>query len=95
LEVAKEQVTAYIANYQKKKIIFQKREQELRHAIKYNISHEKIVKAAEKLREAKLNIFKSEFSRNSVLPASSYTPGEDAKRWETLTVNEIIRSYRT
>ena len=87
-------MTAYIANHQKKKKIFQKREQELRHAIKHNFSQGKVAKAAEKLREAKLNVFKSEFSKNSVLPASDYVPGEEAKHWEALPVEEIISQYR-
>jgi len=87
-------MTAYIANHQKKKRIFQKRETEMVHAIKHNYSQEKLEKAAEKLREAKLNVFKSEFSENSVLPASSYEPGVKAKEWEEISVSKIIEQYR-
>ena len=87
-------MTAYIANHQKKKRIFQKREQELRHAISHSYSQAKVAKAAEKLREAKLGVLKSEFSKNSVLPASNYVPGEEAERWATLSVEDIISQYR-
>jgi hypothetical protein len=87
-------VTAYLAHHQKKRRIFHKREKELRHAINHNYSQEKIVKAVNKLREAKLNVFKSEFSKNSVLPASNYVPGDEARHWEALPVEEIIRLYR-
>jgi len=86
-------MTAYIANHQKKKAIFQKREVELRHAIKHDFSREKTIKSAEKLREAKLHVFKSEFSKNSVLPASSYVPGEEAQQWEAYPVDVIIKMY--
>lgn len=87
-------MTAYIANHQKKKRILSKREQELEHAIKNNFSSEKIIRAAEKLREAMLNVFKSEFSKNSVLPAHCYIPGKEAKLWENYSVDEIIEKYR-
>ena len=87
-------MTAYIANHQKKKKIFQKREQELQHAIKNNFNNEKLIKAAEKLREAKLNVFKSEFSKKSVLPAHKYKPDEKAKEWELLPAEDIIEKYR-
>jgi hypothetical protein len=88
-------MTAYIANHQKKKRIFAKREQELEHAIKNNLSLEKIIRAAEKLREAKLNVFKCEFSKDSVLPAHCYVPKDEAKVWENYSVDEIIEKYRT
>jgi len=87
-------MTAYIANHQKKKKIFQKREAELRHAMNHHFSEEKIAKAAEKLREAKLNVFKSEFSKQSVLPANRYVPDKDAKYWETLSIENIISQYQ-
>jgi len=72
-------MTAYVANHLKKKNIFKKREQEFRHAIKNNFSQEKIIKAVEKLRIAKLNVYKAEFSKNSVLPANDYIPGKMLK----------------
>jgi hypothetical protein len=87
-------MTAYIVNHQKKKRIFAQRERELKHTIKHNFSYEKLIKAAEKLREAKLNIFKCEFSRDSVLPAHCYIPGDKAKLWQSYTADEIIEKYR-
>jgi len=86
-------MTAYIANHQKKKKILQKREQELRHAIKHKFNTDKIKNSAEKVREAKLNAFKSDFSKNSVLPASSYKPGDEAIKWKSYLTDEIIKIY--
>lgn len=86
-------MTAYIANHQKKKNILLKREQELRHALKHQLSNEKLLKVVEKLREAKLNVFKSEFAKNSALPVSSYIPGEEAMKWKSLLSEEIIELY--
>lgn len=85
---------AYVANHQKKKRIFEKREQKLRHLIKNGSSYEKIAKAVEKLRVARLAIFKSEYSRLSVLPAHTYEPGEESKQWEIIPADEIVEKYR-
>ncbi|MFZ1492716.1 MAG: hypothetical protein WAU60_04805 [Candidatus Competibacter denitrificans] len=52
-------MTAYVPYHEKKVHILEKREQELRHAIKNNYSKEKIEKCVEKLRMAKLNVFRS------------------------------------
>ena len=87
-------MTAYIANHQKKKAIFEKREQELKHAIQHEFSDQCIEKAAEKLRAAKLAIFKMKFSRDSVLPASSYVPNEEAVWWKNRPLEEIVDEYR-
>jgi len=87
-------MTAYVANHQKKKRIFEKREQELRHLIKHGSSYEKIAKAAEKLRAARLAIFKSEYSRLSILPAHTYEPGVEARQWEIISTDEIVEKYR-
>jgi len=87
-------MTAYLANHQKKQRIFKKRERELIHALKNGHSDEKIEKAVEKLRTAKLNTFKSNFSANSVLPAEYYEPTNEAKIWESYSVEEIIELYR-
>ncbi len=87
-------MTAYLANHQKKHRIFRKREKEIIHAIKNDFSREKLEAAAEKLREAKLNVFKSEFSKKSVLPATSYEPGSKAQEWASFSTSEIINSYR-
>ena len=83
-----------IPDYRKAFRVFHKRETQLVHAIKNDHAREKLVKAAEKLREAKLNTFKSEFSRGSVLPPSSYVPDEKAKSWQSMSVDDIIEIYR-
>ncbi len=87
-------MTAYIANNQKKNKLFNKRVYELEHAIKNEFSHEKIEKIAEKVREAKLSVYKSRFSEKSVLPASSWEPDELAKKWQAYTVDEIIHECK-
>jgi len=87
-------VTAYVANHQKKKRIFEKREKELLHLIKNGSSYEKIIKSVEKLRVAKLAIFKSEYSQLSILPAHTYQPDEEAKQWETISADVIIVKYK-
>jgi len=84
----------YIPNYQKANRVFSKRETQLKHAIKNGYTQEKIVKAAERLREAKLKAFKARFAHESVLQATSYVPDEQAKQWEELPVEEIIDKYR-
>ena len=86
-------MTCYLANHQKAKHLVAKREVELRHAIRHGFSREKIAKTAEKFRDARLKVFKSEFSRDSVLPASSYVPGKEAQAWESMPVDEIIRQF--
>ena len=66
----------YVANYKKKSRILQKREQELLHAINHEFSTEKIRKAAEHVRVAKLNMYKSSLGRFHLSKGS----GKDAKR---------------
>ena len=86
-------MTAYIPNYQKKIRIFEKRETELKHAIKNSYSEEKVAKAAGKLREAKLQIFKAKFSQHTVLPASKWEPTGEALIWKEMTIQEITLKY--
>lgn len=92
-------MTAYIANHQKKLRIFQKREEELRHAIRHDFGQDKIEKAAERLREAKFAVFKSKFSQHSVLPASQFSlevaarSDPQVKRWLDLSTDQIIQNY--
>ena len=86
-------MTAYIYNNQKKKRLFKKREQELRHAIKNKHSQKKIILAAENVRKAKLQVFKSNFSDKSVLPASKFKPLGKAKEWLELSVERIIENH--
>ena len=92
-------MTAYLVNHTKKKRIFAKREDELRHAIRHEYSEEKIAQAAEKLRAARFAVLKAKFSRFSVLPASSFSLDELAERdpavaaWVNMTAIEIASKY--
>lgn len=88
-------MTGYVPNHQKAKRVFAKREAELRHAIKNDYHHAKIVRAAERVREARIKVFKAVFSQYSVLPASAYEPDEKARRWLSRPVDEIIEEYGT
>ena len=88
-------MTSYLVNHQKAKRVFAKRETELLHAIKNDYTRAKIVRAAERVREAKIKVFKAVFSQHSVLPASAYEPDEKAKRWLSRPVEEIIEEYGT
>ena len=84
----------YIANHQKTRRVFRKRERQLEHAIRHNFSRERTVKAAEKLREARLKVFKSDFAKSSVRQATSWQPNAEARRWQSMPVDEIIEQYR-
>lgn len=86
-------MTGYVPYHEKKIRILEKRERELRHAIKNNHSKDKIERCAEKLRTAKLNVFKSRFAQNSSLPPHSYIANEKAKEWESLPIDKILQKY--
>ena len=86
-------MTAYIVNHKKKINLLHKREETLRHAIKHSYSQEKVGNVAEKVREAKLGVFKAMFSKESVLPASKYKASGEALVWQNKPVREIIASY--
>jgi len=88
-------MSGYIPNHQKKKKLFEKREHELMHAIKNKYSTEKIMNAAEHVREAKLQVFKSQFAENSTLPLNKYEPNEKAKQWQEIPLVSIIEQYST
>ncbi len=87
-------MTAYIANHQKKRNLLHKREQELEHALSHGFDDSKLKRAAEKVREAKLAVFKALFSQSSVLPPHSYEESAEAIEWRNMSVAEIIRLYR-
>ena len=87
-------MAAYLANHQKKKRLLAKRERELLHALGNDLSDARIIKAAERLRAAKLSIFKMEFSRTSTLPASPYLPEGEALEWLEMSVDAIVAKYR-
>lgn len=92
-------MTGYLVNHQKKLKVFEKREEELRHAIRHDLSPERTGRAAERLREAKFAIFKSKFSQHSVLPANRFSiekAAEDkpaVRKWVEMTTEEIIEKY--
>lgn len=94
-------MTAYIANHEKKNRIFAKRERELRHAIRHNFAPEKLVVAAEKLRAAKIGVFKCRFTKHSENQPHSFSPQEmaehdrDLQSWLSRSTEEIINLYRT
>ena len=93
-------MTAYVANHEKKKRIFAKREQEMLHALKHDLSLEKLLVAAEKLRAAKIGVFKCRFSKNSEKQPHSVSPEEmaahndEVKLWLEISVDDIVDLYR-
>jgi hypothetical protein len=87
-------MTAYIADHGKKKSILEKRVKGLQHALKNEYSREKIEKEAERVRAAKLAVFKMEFSRGSILPAHDYEPTEKALEWEGKSIEDIIGEFQ-
>ena len=89
-----EKMTNYVVNHQKKKNLLAKRERELLHALRNGLPDAKILKSVENVRAAKLSVFKMDFSRTSLLPASSYEPEGEAVEWMAMTVEEILAMYR-
>ena len=87
-------MTAYLKNYQKKKRILAKREKDLVHAIRHQYPPAKLAKAAENLREARIHVFKSEFSRkNPMLPPGHFEPTDRALEWQEYSVAQIVARY--
>jgi hypothetical protein len=93
-------MTAYIANHEKKNRIFAKRERELCHAIKHSFPEERLLVAAEKLRSAKVAVFKCRFTKNSENQPYQFAPEEMAAHdrqvqlWLSYSANEIVNLYR-
>jgi len=93
-------MTAYIASHEKKNRIFAKREREMLHAIKHGFPAEKLALAAEKLRVAKINVFKCRFSQDSAKQPHNFSAAEIAEhdkglqRWLSMTSDEIVDLYR-
>ena len=91
---------AYVANHEKKKRIFAKRERELIHAIKNCFPDDKVLVAAEKLREAKMNVFKCDFSKCSINQPHTFSPEKVATNtpkvqiWLSMSSDDIIEMYR-
>ena len=84
----------------RKKEILKKREQELHHAIEHHMPQDRIEKAAEKLRFARLKLYKGiiEQFRYDQSTDVGAKPGAKAERelekWEGLSVDEIISMYK-
>jgi hypothetical protein len=91
---------AYIANHEKKNRIFAKRERELIHAIKNGFPGERISIAAEKVREAKMSVFKCLFAKSTSRQPHTFSPEELAstngqvQKWLLMTTADIIELYR-
>jgi len=94
-------MTAYIANHEKKNRLFAKRDRELIHAIKNGFSSKKIGLAAEKVRKAKMAVFKCRFAKSTVLQPYTFSPEEVAandkqvRDWLSMSTADIIERYRT
>ncbi len=93
-------MTAYVANHEKKNRIFAKRERGLTHAIKNGFPEEKLIIAAEKVRAAKMSVFKCQFAKSTVLQAHKFSPEKMAannksiQRWLSMSTADIINEYR-
>ena len=93
-------MTAYVANPEKKNGIFAQRELELRHAIKHNFTTEKLLIKAERVRAAKIAVFKCRFTKNSENQPYNFDPEEVAvhdkhlQRWLSMSATEIVDAYR-
>jgi len=92
-------MTAYIANHEKKNRIFEKRERELRHAIKHGFPLDKLHERAELLRAAKISVFKCKFTKNCENQPSNFSAAEMAARnkelahWLAMSAEEIAEAY--
>ena len=84
----------YVANYKEKPRILQKREQELLQAINHEFSAEKIRKAAEHVRVAKLNMYKSRLGQ--IPPVEGQWERREAKwkektsEWQAISLDDIV-----
>lgn len=92
-------MAGYVPNYQKKNRIFAKREQELLHAIKHGGSRQTLLKLAEKLRTAKIAVFKSRFAETTLMEPHKFDPHDIAlhngqvQRWISMAADEIVDLY--
>ncbi len=93
-------MTAYIANHEKKKRILSKRERELIHAIKNCLPLERISIAAERVREAKMNVFKCDFAKSTEVQPHTFSPeemaasNEQVRNWLYAPTDDIVEMYR-
>ncbi|TWT33675.1 hypothetical protein KOR34_35080 [Posidoniimonas corsicana] len=93
-------MTAYIANHQKKLRILSKREAALKRAIDQGLDEFELLVLAHLVREAKMSVFKCEYTKNSPNQPSTFYPEREARtnrrirRWLDLTLTEIVEIYR-
>jgi hypothetical protein len=93
-------MTAYVPNHEKKKRIFEKRERELLHAINHDAPIERLLSAAEKVRAAKVSVYKCQSTQNSERQPQSFAADEFAegnknlRLWLSMSNDEIIALYR-
>ncbi len=87
----------YLSNHQKKNRIFAKRERELLHAIKHDCPHEKLLEIAEKLRAAKIAVFKSRFAEYTYNVAldTMASCSKEVQQWISMAPDEIVSIYRS
>jgi len=92
-------MTNYVPDHRKKIRILEKRERELLHAIKNELGVEKITKAAERVRDAKLNVYKSKLAQ--IPPVEGRWERREAmwkkktSEWQSVSVVEIVDRYAT
>jgi len=83
----------------RKRQILRKREKELRHALSHGSSSERLEKAAEKVRFAKLKLLKATVDEFRYKPQSEELRKQWAKAeteaalWKSMPVDEIIEKY--
>jgi hypothetical protein len=87
----------------KRTIIFKQKEEELRHAIKHGFKIEKLRKAAENIRTAKLYLIKALRQSLELLRKEDEMPdhfvrltklNKEEEGWTSASVDEIIEKYR-
>src|SRR5262245_36330095 len=89
-----------IPHHDQKNRIFAKRERALIHAIKKGFSREKIATAAERLREAKIAVFKCRFALYTIREPHTFSAEEMAisdeqvRKWISMRTIDIIEMYR-
>ena len=92
-------MTNYVPDHNKKIRILEKRERELLHAIKNEFGVEKIKKAAERVRDAKLSVYKSKLAQ--IPPVEGRWERREAmwkkktSEWQSISVLEIVDRYAT
>lgn len=88
----------YLLRHGKQLELFAKRERTLIGSLKRNESQDKIIRAAEKVREAKLQQLKAERSKKLTdeqnKPFAANEPGTKDAQWQSMPVEDIIAIYK-